>query len=389
MSRIYENGYIIEYPNEIAYAGMPAIVRVSQLDSFYTGASVNIKVGENYYTEARIPHDGNVVFDISRYMQMAFDGTSIGYRLGESGAQSDGYIKTSSVPRSVMVTVVFSGTTTSGNTTTNYAKSFTVIALPGYMKIGDIDGSYSRKRKWFYHYPMTLDFYTKDAASLKVLDDTRHILKLTNIGVSDEIRGIGVDLAEYVNPNLGLKQIVEVDPAFYLTTDYTAIHPDEYLTLKQGVSRYRLEMSPCTSGIYLRWLDHFGQWCYYLFRVTGRSYGTKEMQSWQDGVLRDNMIPDRDVYIANGQAHQQMWQQEGISLGAKMVGGEEYDFLLTLTNAPIVEMLINGSDYIRDSRTTPVWERVSVVAGSYARTTANFQDFMVSITRNAQTSQML
>jgi hypothetical protein len=82
-------------------------------------------------------------------------------------------------------------------------------------------------------------------------------------------------------------------------------------------------------------------------------------------------------------------QQESISLGAKLVDAETFDFLLTLTHSPVVEVLANASDYVEDPTTTPLWERVSVVGGSYARTGAPLQDFAVSIVRNAQTSQML
>jgi hypothetical protein len=82
-------------------------------------------------------------------------------------------------------------------------------------------------------------------------------------------------------------------------------------------------------------------------------------------------------------------EQESISLGAKLVDAETYDYLLTLVSSPIVEVLANAEEYVNDSTTTPLWERVSIVAGSYARTGEPLQDFEFTIARRAHNSQML
>ena len=142
--------------------------------------------------------------------------------------------------------------------------------------------------------------------------------------------------------------------------------------------------------MYLRWLDHFGQWCYYLFLATGRNYATSEAQTWQDSILRNELSPDENgVVLASGQLHQQLTSQESITLGAKLVDAETFDFLLSLASSPIVEVLVNAEEYVYDATTTPLWERVSIVAGSYARTGAPLQDFEISIARRAHNTQML
>ena len=103
--------------------------------------------------------------------------------------------------------------------------------------------------------------------------------------------------------------------------------------------------------------------------------------------MRNELKDEGGVFLASGQTHQQMSQQESISLGAKLVNAETFDFLLTLANSPMVEVLVNASEYLDAAGTTPYWERVSVVAGSYARTGAPLQDFVVSIARAAHKSQ--
>ena len=367
MSRIYTKGYSIEYPNELAYAGMPAIVRVSQLDTAYTGVGITIKVGENYYTETRTPYNGEVVFDISRYMQTAFIGRSLSPRYGDI-AEEQGSVSNTQYSVSVVVSL----TNTSG--TMENALSFDVNALVGYMPIGRANGGL-RNRRWFVNYPQTFDFYGDEHISVS----------LDNMGVAIErlgeaIQQISVELSPYWgNATEGAQSaVLTATDAVYLNGD----------VLNRGAqSAYRLTIDRCTSGVYLRWLDNFGQWCYYLFRTTGRNYATKEVQSWIDGVLRNELQPENDVYT--GHSSQQLSQQESISLGAKLVDAETFDFLLSLTNSPIVEVLTNATEYQANNNITPLWERVSIAGGSYARTGAPLQDFAVSIVRNAQTSQML
>lgn len=367
MSRIYTNGYRIEYPNELAYAGMPAIVRVSQLDTAYVGVGITIKVGDNYYTETRTPYNGEVVFDISRYMQTAFIGRNLSPRYGDM-AEEQGSVSNTQYSVSVVVSL----TDTAG--AIENAFSFDVNALVGYMPIGRANGGV-RGRRWFVNYPQTFDFYGEEHISVS-LDNT----SVTIERLGEAIQQISVELSPYWgNATEGAQSaVLSATDAVYLNGDI----------LNRGAqSAYRLTIDRCTSGVYLRWLDNFGQWCYYLFRTTGRNYATKEVQSWIDGVLRNELQPQNDVYI--GHSSQQLSQQESISLGAKLVDAETFDFLLSLTNSPIVEVLTNATEYQANNNITPLWERVSVAGSSYARTGAPLQDFAVSIVRNAQTSQML
>ena len=367
MSRIYTNGYRIDYPNELAYAGMPAIVRVSQLDTAYIGVGITIKVGENYYTETRTPYNGEVVFDISRYMQTAFIGRNLSPRYGDI-AEEQGSVSNTQYSVSVVVSL----TDTAG--AIENAHSFDVNALVGYMPIGRANGGL-RNRRWFVNYPQTFDFYGDEHISVS-LDNTG--VAIERLG--EAIQQISVELSPYWgNATEGAQSaVLTATNAVYLNGD----------VLNRGEqSAYRLTIDRCTSGVYLRWLDNFGHWCYYLFRTTGRNYTTKEVQSWIDGVLRNELRPENDVYI--GHSSQQLSQQESISLGAKLVDAETFDFLLTLTNSPIVEVLTNATEYQANNNITPLWERVSVAGGSYARTGAPLQDFAVSIVRNSQTTQML
>lgn len=362
----------IEYPNELAYAGMPAIVAISEA-AFFNGAGITIKVGDVYYTETRVLRNGAATFDISRYMQMAFIDKHLGYG-AEQGANPS--------QLSQNVSVVVKLTALDGVQTTN-ALSFDVMVLYGYIGIGQTNGGGVRKRKWFINYPQTLDMYINKGSQINSSVKTAQ-------GNSNTYIANNVQSESYVQASIRLSKPLSFDDTSTkgeVWSENTAyINGD---SVAYGKTTYSLDIDRSTSGVYLRWLDHFGHWCYYLFRVTGRNYTTKAEESWQDGILRDSLKADNGVFIASGQTMQQMSHTERLSLGAKLVDAETFDYLLSLASSPIVEVLVNAEEYQADNSTTPLWERVNIVGGSYARTGAPLQDFVVSIARTAQKSQML
>lgn len=372
MSRVYENGYRIEYPNVMAYSGMPMVIKVSNAGD-YIGVGVTIKVGEDYHSETRTLYNGEATFDIQRYAQMAFVNKKLGYKLVSSESWQKSNL-------SQYLEVVVSLTDNAGATTN--AASFSITALYGYIGINQSNGANVRKRKWFYHYPQSFDFYGTTISGPYLLIEVGYEMAFV-VPNSENIEQIAV----VVKPDT-LQIADRHRKATLIAYDTRGIHSDNVVS---GVTTtYELEIDRSTSGVYLRWLDHFGQWCYYLLRPTGRNYTANEVQSWQDGILRNNLAPENGVLLQSGQMKHQYSEQESISLGAKLVDAETYDFLLTLASSPIVEVLVNAEDYVKSpSDTTPLWERVSIVAGSYARTGAPLQDFEITIARKAHNTQML
>lgn len=375
MSRVYENGYRMEYPNELAYAGMPMIVRIDNAND-YAGASITMQIDGEYYTETRTLHNGSAVFDIARYAQMAFVGKVVGYDLDNGSAA----VKYSQLQQfiSLSISLTYSDGAIAVSINTG------VDALYGYLGTMQRNGGGVRRRKWFARYPQTFDFYaTRSSKVILAVEGGAGEVVEYQPSISNNIQQVAVEVSpQRIEPRLS-------DRTATLTGYYGFIYLEGDNMEYADSTAYILDIDHSTSGVYLRWLNHLGQWCYYLFRPTGRNYTTKEVQTWQDGILRNNLVPENGVLLQSGQTMHQYSQQESISLGAKLVDAETFDFLLTLTHSPIVEVLANASDYVEDPATTPLWERVSVVAGSYARTGAPLQDFLVTITRNPYTSQML
>lgn len=369
MSRIYENGYRIVYPNELAYAGMPAIVRVSNLDASYLGVGLTIQVGDAYYSEVRTLHNGEATFDISRYMQLAFDGKPMEFEFGTRNQ-----IQKNNLAQDVSVVVQLSRT--NGSDT---ALQFNVKALLGYIAYGQTNGGV-RYRKLFANYPQTFDFYCTPSTDISLVFDGGDAQVITYRDDITRVEQLSVELSRWWSvPEDARTAVLAANNTLVLNGD----------NVVEGDSEYRLTIDRCKSGVFLRWLDHFGQWCYYLFRTTGQNFTTKEVNTWQNGELRNSAEPSDYVVQSSDFLQQQLSQQHTLSLGAKLVDADTFDFLLSLTSSPRVEMLINAEEYQDDNTTTPIWERVNIVAGSYARTGAPLQDFVVSIAATAKKTQML
>lgn len=370
MSRIYTNGYRIEYPNALAYAGMPAIVRVSQLDTAYIGVGITIKVGENYYTETRTPYNGEVVFDISRYMQLAIEGNLL---------TPSYFSMVSPSQQAYNVRVVVSFTYADGRVES--AHSFECWTLPGYIAHNQANGGGLRTRKWYINLPQSFDVYASDETIITL--DTEDGLGFINESISETVPYTVVTSPLFIDTSVIASKYAMLKASFseFLAGDNMYSGED---------TRIRLEVDRNISGVYLRWLDHFGQWCYYLFRVVTRSYATKEVQSWSDSVIRNSNIPSEGTIQAEGFAYQQLTEQESISLGAKLVDAETFDYLLSLVSSPMVYVMTNMADFVESGgENEPLWERVNIATGTYSRTSAPLQDFTVTIARTAHKTQML
>ena len=361
----------IEYPREVAYCNMPMLVRVTQAEE-YVGAAVSIVVNGETYAETREVRDGACVFDIARYAQMAFVGKSLEYAL------VDYQDKAQTAPTSQEVGIVVRMTRLDGISEGWVTDSICVVY--GRLDIGQASGGY-RKRRWFVNLPQTFDFLSSADTDiyLKIDEEEQSISKRETYNLNGQV---------YVNlsPHTIGVATGESRKAF-LRAEYVPVVDGNLCYPSQNI--YELAIDRCTSGVYLRWLDSQGQWCYYLFRVVGQTYNTSVAQEWVDGIVRNELTPERDVYLASGQQHQRMSEVETISLGAKLVDAETFDYLLSLTSASLVDVMVNKDAYVAGLTEDTRWERVQVVAGSYARTAATLQDFVVSIKRRAQKGQML
>lgn len=359
----------IEFPSEVAYCNMPMLVRVTQAEE-YVGAAVTIVVNDEEYSDTRELRDGACVFDIARYAQMAFAGKSLEYDLGEYDD------KAQTAPTAQEVQLFVRMTTMSG--ASEEAVNSVICVVNGRLAIGQSSGG-TRRRRWFINLPQSFDFLSTADTDI-YLDSDDEVLEISKNETYNNYGQVYVNLS----PS---SDIPEPSRKAHLRAENAPLVQGSAVGV--GTIDYELIVDRCTSGVYLRWLDRLGQWCYYLFRVTAQTYNTSVVQEWHDGIVRDERVAEGGVYLSSGQHHQQMSESETLSLGAKLVDAETFDYLLSLTSASLVDVMVNKERYLDGADEVAEWERVQVVGGSYARTAAPLQDFLVTIKRRAQKGQML
>ena len=98
----------------------------------------------------------------------------------------------------------------------------------------------------------------------------------------------------------------------------------------------RLLVDECTDGIYLRWINRHGFYCYWLFKR-----GDEGKQIANDGeFIRNNM---QDYNYVNGYhggsgRKQRKTEENTLLVCAPLVDSETFDFLFQLALSPIVDM---------------------------------------------------
>ncbi len=141
--------------------------------------------------------------------------------------------------------------------------------------------------------------------------------------------------------------------------------------LTNVAANVRLLVDECTDGIYLRWINRHGFYCYWLFKR-----GDESKQIANDGeFIRNNM---QDYNYVNGYhggsgRKQRKTEENALLVCAPLVDSETFDFLFQLALSPIVDMYagknVNGVDS---------WKAVNVSVGNFNKTKAVLQDFVAT-----------
>ena len=137
-------------------------------------------------------------------------------------------------------------------------------------------------------------------------------------------------------------------------------------------TKVTLLANECTEGVYLRWVNRHGYYCYWLF-----VRGDENKQINNDGeFIRNNM---QDYSYVNGYhggsgRKQRKTEENTLPVCAPLVDSDTYDFLFQLALSPLVDMYA-GKDVNGDDR----WQAVNVAVDTYNKTRAVLQDFTAEI----------
>ena len=372
---------VCEYPNTVHFANVPAIVRVKWATGTaeYVPDVVTVQLADidaRIYTESRAVYNNEVVFDIRRFLQTAFVDRAL-----DEVDYSGGMWLVNPNFQSADVVVSYKD----ANDNTVVVVSFTVDAVFGNIERGESTGG-NLRRRWFINYPFTLDFYVKrgDAFNLIVdgVDRPGVNFATDEIPAPSPLRASG-----YYRRLLNVKELI--DP-FTIDKNFRLSQPFGYVTENDvesaGIVTYDVDIdrtpADCKKGVYLRWIDNLGRFCYWLFKdlgtsdaVTGSSFVAAELRN--PLIYEDNLNRGTDV-------RQSFARSKTRNLGAKSVDRETFDFLLSVVSSPFVDMF-DGYD----ANDIPQWHRVNVAPGTVAKSTKPRQDFTVAIVEPTQLTQSL
>lgn len=360
---------VVKYPNATHFAFVPAIFKITKIPTEYDRLEMILtdRQTQNSYNEEREPLNGTAYFDIQRYLQLLFSDV-----VHEVLDYSKDFID-SPLKKAASVTIYWYR-----NGNQYYLGTFGIDAIWGAISARESSGGIMR-RKWFVRYPFTVDVFAKNGTSFDVQVDGKWS-DIMFYNHNEDATGATPYHRYLLNP------AKVIDTSTVARTVHIAV--PHSLILKNdeeavGLVAYTLDIDRSTNGVYLRWIDRQGRYCYYLFKEIGGTTKVSAALTWE---CRDTDVPaayENNVNIETS-TRQYLKQASTRSLGAKLVDSETYDFLLTLVRSVVVDVFdgYNGDD-------APQWHRVNIVPGSYERTTKHLQDFIFSIEEPAQNAQTM
>lgn len=372
---------VCEFPNTVHFANVPAIVRVywDPLLGDYVPDVVTIQLSDvdaRMYTEYRAVFNNEVVFDIRRFMQTAFVDLGI-----DVVNYSGGMWIVNPNYHSVDAVVSYKD----ANNNTVIAASFTVDAVFGNIERGESTGGNIRRR-WFINYPFTLDFYVKKGDEFNLIVDGEDRPGV-NFATDELPSSAPLRASGYFRRLLNVKKLI--DP-FTIDKNFRLSQPFGYVTKNDvesaGIVTYDVDIdrtpADCKKGVYLRWIDNLGRFCYWLFKDLGTSDAVVGSSYISADIV--NPIIYNSGVNAGTDVRQSFSRTKTRNLGAKSIDAELFEFLLTLVSSPFVDMF-DGYD----ANDVPQWHRVNVAPGTVARSTKPRQDFTVAIVEPTQITQSL
>lgn len=333
------NSITLEYPDNPCMVFNPCPLKVS---GTLAAIQVFINTGLLSYNFTFDTPNGGVI-DVQEYLQSFFDGLKLGDDIDYSQAN-----KVSELGKTVNFTVK----ALDGAGVTLAQFNLSVFCIWAAMRPAE-DYTVHRKIMRWDGYPLTVGVYGSYAGGGTISIDDYY-------GNNDD--------SVTVNAEGLFNTLVDLVP--------TGNRIDvEYIFIRMGVRikvpLYTIEcINTCfREGIYLRWIDRRGMWCYWMFKR-----GDESIAADGKGLFRRN---DLDYYYRRYQWHgnsgrrQNYTRNDVVAVCAPLVDRDTFDFLQDVTTSPAVDMYIKNAG---------VWAPVTIEAGTYTKDHHKpLQDFVMNV----------
>lgn len=357
------SGVIINYPNALCFCASPMIISFSGSNLISTklsimewqegdeGAVSLPTLNREHYIDERDAFCGKVTHDISDIISQLFR--------EEDLIQLDYSTKVNPDNLSKKITIQGSITTNGGV----YSFRFTTIAVWGAL---DPDEEYSSNRYLtiFPAYPYTLTIASNDNSYCDIQADSFHVATDHSVKAGINTYNVHAFVKEW--------PVNELVLSFPFTQK---VKNDELTTVCRS---FRFMIDNRSDGIYLRWINRHGEWCYWLFKKGGSQIAASTNTTFERSDTAD--MAYKDGVTTRGTQRRNKNLKEIVTLCAPLCTSDEFDYLEDIMCSPVVDLFSGTIE-------NPLWKRINVVDGSATRSTKKLQDFMLNIelpTKNIQ-----
>ena len=270
MSRTFTHsstGTVVEYPNATHFAFVPAIFKITKIPTTYDKLEMVLtdRQAQQSYSEEREPLNGAAYFDVRRYLQLLFNNVAQGV-IDYSKAFVDSPLK-----KNIYATIYWYR-----NGSQFYLGTFGIDAIWGTISARESSGGIMR-RKWFVRYPFTVDVFAKNGTSFDVLIDGKQS-DIMFYNHNEDAEGATpyhrylLNPARVIDPSTVARSVhIAVPHSLVLKNDEEAV----------GMVGYTLDIDRSANGVYLRWIDQQGRYCYYLFKEIGSASTVSTSSTWE------------------------------------------------------------------------------------------------------------
>lgn len=356
------NDVTLQYPDEIGFCFNPCLFVLNGADI----ASVALSLTDGTTTQAASfdALDGKVYGDFREFVQTLFDDTTFGnidYKAQSSNSQ---------LGKAVTARLTAYKLNDDGTETAAAEFEFTVFYVWGALALGETYNGH-RVRTYFRGYPFTVGLYndgTEGAVLIANDGVATSLITLDGQGVFDVTIPKDTARAQYIISDFkGTLAATTFDDTYGLT--FRKIGTGTY-TEKARVNI----VDGVDDGLYLRWIDRHGFYCYYLFKKGAEQFAISDGGEY----VRNNLLAYDQSYGYQGGAgrRQAYTRQDTVPVCAPLVDRDTWDFLLDIATSPVVD-LFRG--YKADG-VTPSWQSVTIQAGTYTKAMRTpLQDFTLNI----------
>lgn len=330
------NDGTVTYPDEIAFAFNPFIIELENTSKGNVTIDVTDINSGRKYSDRRSYYGDTFSVDMSRYLQLLFDRP-------EYTSNGEDLINTSI---NVQVDI--------GENSRLF--TFETVCIWGVIEVGETFNA-SRKVRWFKNFPQTVSMFIPTGTDLQY--------RYNQGGYQDyegeNVGGINHLVIGSILPaetQKGAFRIIggEVSSVWDYTFDNTFASDPAYETI------INIEADDCQKGIFLRWVDRFGFYQFWLFEPADWGY---------EGNSDGEMIYSKCLV---GERHYEYGRYQGriaertIRMGASLLSADEAEMIKGVILSPLVAMW-NGIS----------WVPVNVSDGSVKLTSEHLQDIEITV----------